>query len=228
MAGKQGSQPAGAKAPVLVVDDHPAIRQGLVTVINRQADMEVLAEAGDPREALAAAERLEPRLAVVDISLADADGLDLVKDLKLRHPGMDILVLSMHDEVVYAERALRAGASGYVMKHERLGTVVEALRRVLQGQVHLSEKMTSRLMRRLAGRPPEEAAAPTAALSDRELQVLTLLGKGLGPTLIAERLHLSPKTVETHRARIKDKLKLDSATDLRQYAIEWVSDHGGR
>ena len=222
MTSKPPPEPANDRASVLIVDDHPLIRQGLAVLINRQADMAVAAEADEPRAALAAATNLRPRLAVVDISLGQADGLALVKDLKARQPKMDILVLSMHDEVVYAERALRAGASGYVMKQERLGTVIEALRRVLQGQVHLSEKMTSRLVRRVAGRSAEPPATPAELLSDREFHVLRLLGQGLGPTEIAQRLHLSPKTVETHRTRIKDKLKLDSAASLRQYAIQWM------
>ncbi len=226
MTGRDDRQSTPAKASVLVVDDHPAIREGLATVIGRQADLAVCAEAGNPHDALAAAATHEPRLAIVDISLGGADGLDLVRDLKARQPKMDILVLSMHDEMVYAERALRAGATGYVMKQERLSVVVQALRRMLQGEAFLSEQMTARLVRRVAGRA--DAASPTEALSDRELQILALLGEGLGPTQIAERLPISPKTVETHRARVRGKLRLQSATELRRYAIEWVREHEGR
>jgi len=215
--------PSGGKASVLIVDDHPIIRQGLAALINRQGDLAVCAEADEPRAALAAAAKERPRLAVVDISLAQADGLELIKDLKARQPKMDVLVLSMHDEIVYAERALRAGASGYVMKQERLATVIAALRQVLSGQVYLSDKMTARLMRRFAGAKVEEqGAGPADLLSDRELQILRLLGEGLGPTDIADRLHISTKTIETHRARIKEKLNLDSASALRQFAIQWT------
>ncbi len=219
-------QGKGGKALVMVVDDHPLVRQGLTSLINRQPDMEVCGEADDPHGALAAAARHAPRLAIVDLSLGAADGLDLVKDLKARHQKMDILVLSMHDETFYAERALRAGASGYVMKQERLGVVVDAARRIIGGQIYLSEKMTARLMRRIAGRGAEQAATPAESLSDRELQVLHLMGRGLGVSEIAQRLHISPKTVETHRSRLKERLNLDSARALRQYAIQWAKENG--
>lgn len=208
------------KARILVVDDHPLIREGIARLIDAQADMEVVAEATSAREALAAAAAKEPDLAIVDLSLGDDDGIDLIRDLKTRHPGLEALVLSMHDEELVAERALRAGAMGYVMKLECIQTVVEAIHRVLEGEVYLSPRMTSKTVRRLTGGARPEAAAPLDSLSYREQQVLRLIGEGLGPKAIGERLHISVKTVETHREHIKAKLNLEDATALRKWAIQ--------
>ncbi len=218
MAGKTlGRQ---QKARILVVDDHPLIRRGLVEVVNRQPDMEVCAEAGSGREALEAAETFAPHLAVVDLALGDVDGLDLVKDFQNRHAKMAILILSRHEEAIYAERALRAGARGYVMKHERLQTVLDAIRRVLRGEVFLSDRMQSKVMLQLVGRRRSEEAEPLASLSDRELQVFAMIGRGMVPSDIARQLHLSVKTITTHKERIKEKLHLETAAELRRCAIE--------
>ncbi|MFW5739890.1 MAG: response regulator [Myxococcota bacterium] len=216
-------QERARKVRILLVDDHPLIRGGLVELVNRQADMEVCAEAGTDSEALRAAETCAPELAVVDLALGDADGLQLLRDLSSRFPRMRLLVLSMHEEELYAERALRAGASGYVMKHERLHTVVEAMRCVLAGEVFLSPAMQSKLMQQLV-RGKSGAGEPVASLTDRELQIFGMLGQGLGPSEIAKRLHLSVKTIDAHRARIKDKLNVRTAAELRRRAIAWQRD----
>ena len=210
-----------AKKQVFLVDDHPIVRQALTELINQQEDMAICGEAEGAAAALRSIAALKPDIAIVDLTLKEGTGLDLVKDLKLRQPELPVLVLSMHDEATYAERLLRSGARGYVMKNEASDKVVAALRRVLAGEVYLSEPMSARVLHKLVG-----GAAPTVSpvelLSDRELQVFELIGQGVGTRLIAEKLHLSVKTVETYREHIKFKLKLDNATDLLQHAIQWA------
>jgi DNA-binding NarL/FixJ family response regulator len=206
----------------LLVDDHPLIREGLIRHISKQHDMEVCAQANTAHEALRAAAAHQPDLAIVDLALGEDDGMDLVRDLRARYPKTEALVLSMHDETFYAERALRAGAMGYVMKQERLQTVIEAIRKILDGEVFLSPRMTARTVRRFSGRTKPEEKSLTDSLSDREFQIFRLLGEGLGPTAIAQRLHISVKTVETHREHIKTKLNLVDASMLRQCAIQWA------
>lgn len=225
MSTRHSEERGTRKARLLLVDDHPIIREGLIRLVARQEDMEVCAQASTAQEALQAVAAHEPDLAIVDLALGDDDGLDLVKDLKARHAHLGILVLSMHDENFYAERALRAGAMGYVMKQERLQTVVEAARRILDGGVYLSPRMLARTVRRFSGRSQPQDDSPVDSLSDREFQVFRLLGEGLGPTAIAQRLHISVKTVETHREHIKAKLSLDDAAMLRQCAIQWSQEH---
>jgi DNA-binding NarL/FixJ family response regulator len=209
---------------ILLVDDHPMIRQGLVTLIEQEANWSVCGQADTGREALELADETDPDLAVVDLALEDIDGIDLIKDLAKRQPDLRILVLSMRDESLYAERALRAGAHGYIMKGQRPGTLRQALQRVLDGDVYLSEVMTGKLMRRLVDHDAEDATSPVAELSDREFQVFTMIGRGMGPSEIADRLHLSVKTIETYRAHIKQKLALEDAASLRRYAIEWAQE----
>jgi DNA-binding NarL/FixJ family response regulator len=210
-----------AKKQVFLVDDHPLVRQALSQLINQEGDLAVCGEAEGAAEALRSIAALKPDVAVVDLTLKEGSGLDLVKDLKLRHPDLPVLVLSMHDEATYAERLLRSGARGYVMKDQASDKVVVALRRVLDGEVYLSDKMSARILHKLVGGAPA-SAAPVDLLSDRELQVFEFIGQGVGTRLIAEKLHLSVKTVETYREHIKIKLKLDNATDLLQHAIQWV------
>lgn len=210
-----------AKKQVFLVDDHPLVRQALSQLINQEGDLAVCGEAETAPEALRSIAALKPDVAVVDVTLKEGSGLDLVKDLKLRHQELPVLVLSMHDESTYAERLLRSGARGYVMKDQASDKVVTALRRVLDGEVYLSEKMSARILHKLVGGAPA-SASPVDLLSDRELQVFELLGQGIGTRRIAEKLHLSVKTVETYREHIKIKLKLDNATDLLQHAIQWA------
>jgi DNA-binding NarL/FixJ family response regulator len=210
------------KTKVLIVDDHPIVRQGLAQFINQEKDMEVCGEAEDVEEALAAVDALCPSVAVIDISLKGTSGIELIKRLRARDAEFPILVLSMHEETLYAERALRAGANGYVMKHEAVDQVAGAIRQILKGEIHVSERMMSRLIRTLV-RQPEASESPVDQLSDRELEVFQLIGEGRGTREIAKRLHLSVKTVETHRAHIKQKLHLKHANELVHYAAQWVS-----
>lgn len=214
------------KTRILIVDDHPLIRGGLVELVGRQQDMAVCGEAASGREALDFAKKLDPDLIVLDLTLGDMDGMDVIHALRAEHSRSVILVLSKSEEAIYAERALRAGANGYVMKHERLQTVLVALRRVRDGGVFLSERMQSRVMSQLVGKK-KVAYAPTAdSLSDRELQVIEMIGRGMGASQIAKQLHLSVKTVDSHRARIKTKFGLKTAADLRQFAIAWRQGRG--
>ena len=210
-----------AKKQVFLVDDHPLVRQALCELINQEGDMAVCGEAEGAPAALRSIAALKPDVAVVDLTLKEGSGLDLVKDLKLRQPNLPVLVLSMHDESTYAERLLRSGARGYVMKDQASDKVVIALRKVLSGEVYLSDKMSARILHKLVGGAPA-TASPVDLLSDRELQVFELIGQGIGTRRIAEKLHLSVKTVETYREHIKLKLKLDNATDLLQHAIQWT------
>ena len=217
------------KKRILLIDDHSILRQGLANVLNQQADLTICGEAGSPTEALQAAERLQPDLALVDLSMQDGGGIELLKDLRARQPRLLTLVLSMHDEALYAERALRAGARGYVMKHEKLDRLLLAISRVLAGQIYVSDKVAAHAVQRLA---VGGAAGPTEApladdayverLTDRELQVFRLIGRGLGTRLIAETLHLSRKTIESHREHIKGKLGLRDGSELIQRAIQWA------
>ena len=216
---------AGRPARVLVVDDHPVFRAGLVQVLDGEPGLAVCGEAGSAEEALRLLDGLDPDLLVVDISLGGASGLELVKQVQQRRPGLPMLVLSMHDETLFAERSLRAGARGYVNKQEAVGHMIAAMRKVLGGGTYLSRRMAASLeMRRTeGGAGPEE---PVATLSDRELEVFSLIGQGLGTRDIAERLGLSIKTVETYREHIKNKLLLDTATELTRRAVAWVLAQG--
>ena len=215
-----------SKAKVLVVDDHPIVRQGLVQMIGHESDMEVCGEAGSAPDALRAIAACPPDIAVVDLSLKGASGLELLKDIKVRHPKLPVLVLSVYDESIYAERALRAGAKGYMMKEEAADKVLAAIRTVHSGGIYLSPAMASRLLHLFVDGKSAAVASPADRLSDRELEVFQLIGKGFGNADIARQLHISPKTVETYRAHIKDKLDLTSATELLRHAIQWVQGMG--
>lgn len=219
-------QKAKAKQRILLVDDHPLLREGIAQLINEQPDLVVCGEAEDRSSALTLLEKTHPDLAVVDISLKNQSGLELIKDFKVQAPQLLILVLSMHDESLYAERALRAGARGYIMKREASLKVLEAIRQILAGKVYLGEKIVAGILDKVSGRPPASALSSLAALTDRELEVLLLIGKGYGSQQIAQQLHISIKTVETHRANIKLKLKLENSGALLQFAIRWTSELG--
>ena len=215
------------KARVLVVDDHPVVRQGLRLLIDHESDLEVCAEAETVADALEAITKHKPDVAVVDLSLRGTSGLELIKDIRVRHADLPVLVLSMSDESVYAERVLRAGARGYLMKEAATDEVLTALRRVLDGGIYLSDAMASRLLAQLVRGVPADGGSPVDRLSDRELEVFGLIGRGLGTGEIARRLHLSPKTIETYRAHIKQKLNLADATELLQHAIYYVRESEG-
>jgi DNA-binding NarL/FixJ family response regulator len=207
---------------VLLVDDHPMMRRGLASLIENEPDLVVCGEADNCQAALKAIQESRPDLVIIDLSLKDSDGLDLVKDMKLRHPKTPALVLSMHDESLYAERAFRAGARGYVAKHEMDETMLAAIRRVLAGERHMSERMRARFADRFLGRGSLEQCSPLAVLSDRELQVFKLIGGGQTTREIAAALHLSIKTIESYREHLKAKLNLESGVALARRAAHWV------
>jgi DNA-binding NarL/FixJ family response regulator len=216
-----------ARARVLIVDDHPAVREALAIRIGRQRDLEVCGEAADMSEALRLVAETQPDVAVVDISLKTANGIDLIRRIKDRNDHVRMLVWSMHGESLYAERALRAGALGYVNKDQATDRIVEAIRRVLEGKVYLSEAMAERMLQRAVGGAREAVTrSPVEALADRELEVFRLIGGGAKTAEIAERLHLSVKTVETYRDRIRQKLDLSDGTRLSHYATQWVLENG--
>jgi len=209
------------KHRILLVEDHPVTREGFAQLINYQTDLEVCGQTGSASKALAGAEALRPDLVIVDISLADSNGLELIKDLKARFPKLPTLVLSTHDEALYAERAVRAGASGYVMKQAPTAAVMTAIREVLKGKLYLSEAIRSRMVQQQVQGGPANPTSGIESLSDRELEVFQLLGHGETTREIAARLHLSVSTVETYRAHIKQKLGLANAMELVHRAVEW-------
>lgn len=207
---------------VFIVDDHPVVRQGVGMLVDQQNDMEVCGDAESGPEALKKIGEIEPDLAVVDLSLKDSSGMELIKDLQVQHPEIRILVLSMHDETFFAERVLRAGARGYITKAESTLKVVDGIRAVMKGEVYLSDGMSSKMISKLVSGYGQPDKPSVDALTDRELEVFELLGNGYGTREIAEKLHRSVKTIETHRERIKEKLQIDSATDLIKHAVQWV------
>jgi DNA-binding NarL/FixJ family response regulator len=209
------------KRRVLVVDDHPIVRQGLTLLINREHDLMVCGEAEDAKTAMQSITSAKPDILVVDISLNGPDGLDLLKDIRTRHPELPVLILSMHDESIYAERALRAGAQGYIMKQEASEKVLLALRRILSNEIYVSERISNRMLQRFIGGASLSKASSVADLTDRELEVFRLIGEGHSTRQIAEELHISVKTVESYQAHIKEKLSLRSARELMQHAIQW-------
>ena len=205
----------------IVVDDHPLYRHGVSMLIGQELRLECAGEAGDIAEALELLAATRPRLAIVDLSLQDQSGLDLVRSIKADYPDTAVLIVSMHEENLYGERALKAGARGYVMKHESPAALVNAVREVLEGRIAVSDSLRDRMLEGIVGGKAE--AEPVDRLSDRELEVFTLISKGCGAAEIAERLGLSVKTVNAYRDHIKDKLSLPSAADLRKFAVEWGS-----
>ena len=220
-----GDEPARSNPiRVFIVDDHPVVRQGLGQLLVMAPDMDCCGEAGSAQEAMKRLEAAKADVAVVDLSLRDSSGLELVKDLHARQPGLPVVVLSIHDEGLYAERVLRAGARGYVMKDEAEETILVAIRRVAAGGIHLSDRMSGRLLTKFVDGSSESAGGALGRLSDRELEVYDLIGRGVTTREIAGRLNLSIKTVEAHRENIKKKLKLGDAVELLQHAFRWVQD----
>lgn len=209
------------KRTVFVVDDHPVIRLGYISLIDQEPDLEVCGEADTAFEALDKIPEASPDLAIVDISLAGMNGIELTKQLQVLHPDLPVLIVSMHDEVLYGDRALRAGARGYIMKREVRTKIVEAIRRLLSGGTYLSDQMSTRLLNQYQGGRFDERS-PLERLSDRELEVFELYGRGYSTREIADALFISRKTVESHRNRIKDKLGLESTSQFLQRAVQWV------
>lgn len=207
---------------ILIVDDHPLMRKGLAMTLEAEPGLRVVAQAPDAETALDLLDEAKPDIVIVDISLPGMSGLELVKHLKALRPNLGTLVVSRHDETLYAERALRAGARGYVMKLEATEAIVKAVRRVLNGSIYVSEEINERLLLSMAGGQRPIAQFPLEVLSDRELEIFEMTGRGLATRDIAERLHLSVKTVESYRARIKTKLNLDGAAELMKHAVQWV------
>ena len=213
------------RARILIVDDHPAVREALAIRIVRQRDLLVCGEAADVSEALRLVAETRPSVAVVDISLKSGDGIDLIKRIKDRNDNVRILVWSMHSESLYAERALRAGALGYVNKDQATDRIVDAIRRVLKGKVYLSDELAERIVHRAVGGAGKDLTrSPVDSLADRELEVFRLIGQGVKTADIADQLHLSVKTVETYRDRIRHKLGLSDGAKLASYAAQWMSE----
>jgi DNA-binding NarL/FixJ family response regulator len=210
------------KKMVFLVDDHPIVRQGLTLLINREPDLEVCGEAEEMHSALQAIQASRPDIMIVDISLTGPDGLELLKAVRSHHPALPVLILSMHHESTYAERALRAGANGYIMKQEASEKVLAALRRILGGEIYVSAKVGNSMLQHYVRGVIVPTQSSLEELTDRELEVFRQIGEGRGTRQIAEQLHLSVKTVESYQAHIKEKLSLRSARELVQHAIEWM------
>lgn len=213
-------------ARILIVDDHPIVREGLAARINRQPDLKVCGEAEDVADALELVKTTRPDLIIVDLSLKTGQGLELIKKVKARSEETKMLVSSMYDESLYAERALRAGAQGYINKQEISDKIIDAIRMVLSGKMYLSQRMTERLLQRAVGSAPQIVQSPIETLSDRELEIFKMIGKGCTTRQIANELHLSIKTVETHRENIKGKLNIPNSAELSREAVQWVMENG--
>lgn len=219
------AQSAKSKATrILLVDDHPVVRDGFAEVINAEPDLEVCAIAEDRAGALHAVETSAPDLAIIDLTLRNSSGMELIKDIHARWPGLLILVVSMHTENLYAERVLRAGARGYLTKQQATRDILQAIRRVLVGGIYLNETAGAAVLARIAAKPQAEGDTVLDLLADRELQIFELIGQGFSTREIAGQLHIDVKTVETYRIRIKEKLKLETTSDLLKLAISWKQD----
>jgi DNA-binding NarL/FixJ family response regulator len=211
------------KSRIMLVDDHPMLRHGIAELVNSEGDLEVCGEAGNMQDAFTLAGKLKPDLVIIDVSLNGNNGIELMKNLSNRYPSMPLLAYSMHDETIYAERALRAGAKGYVMKQASADVLLDAIQQVLKGKMYLSKQMSEHLLGKLVGAGTSAApiGSPIEKLSDRELEVLQHMGQGLGTSQIADKLCLSVKTIETYREHLKEKLNLSSGQELLRYSIEW-------
>jgi len=222
MTARKKSSTARNKKRILIIDDHPMMRQGLAQLIGAEADLTVCGESENAGQALDAIRAVEPDLVLADISLPDKSGLELIKDFQSVRPGLPVLVISMHDESLYAERVLRAGGRGYIMKQEGGKKLMEAIRQVLGGQIYVSEKMSAKIVETFSGQRTAASSSPVEKLTDREFEVFQLIGQGKSTKEIATGLHLSAKTVEVHRINIKQKLNLKSAPELIRYAVRWI------
>jgi DNA-binding NarL/FixJ family response regulator len=218
--------PPLSRKGILLVDDHSFMRAGLAQLIDRQSDMRVCGEAGDPAEAIQQLARTKPDLVLTDLTMPGRSGLEFIKDLHALTSTTPVLVISMHDESVYAERVLRAGARGYIMKGAGGESLLIALRQVLRGEVYVSPQMSARILEGLSGGKPRGSSSPIEKLTDREFEVFQLIGEGKSTRDIAAQLHLSPKTVDVHRTHIKEKLELKDATALIRHAVRWVETQG--
>lgn len=221
MSAKAKTPAVRTRTKIFLVDDHPMMREGLAQLIAQETDLAVCGEADDAASALQQIIKLQPALALVDITLRSSNGLDLIRDLRLHAPAVAILVISMHDESLYAERVLRAGGRGYIMKQEGGKKLMQAIRHVLSGGTYVSDKISARILDLFAGRSAEDGS-PVSRLTDREFQVFELIGAGLSTKEIAVRLHVSAKTVEVHRVNIKQKLKIGTAPELIRFAVRWA------
>ena len=210
------------KTRVYIVDDHAMVRRGLVSILQGEADLEVCGEAADCATATSEIYRLKPEVAIVDISLRGNSGIELIKNIKAFNAAIQVIVLSVHDEAIYALRAIKAGARAYVMKQESAGKVIEAIRRTREGKLYVSDQVAGHVLKRLVKGSIDPEASPVERLSDRELEVATLIGAGLATREVASRLHVSVKTVETHRAHIKTKASLSTSNQLVQFCVAWV------
>jgi DNA-binding NarL/FixJ family response regulator len=209
---------------ILIVDDHPLVRQGLIGLLSAERDFAICGEASGIVEARQLAAETQPDVAIIDLTLKDGNGMELIKELRASSPKTKLLVLTMHDETLFAERALRAGAVGYVSKDQASRTIIKAVRTVLAGSLYLSQPMTERMVQR-AVRGDDAARSPMERLTNREIEVFELIGQGLASRQIARRLNLSPKTVDTHREHLKEKLELKSSNELTKHAIQWVLEN---
>ena len=226
--GGKNPRPAAKKKRILIVDDHPMMREGLVQLISHEKDLEACGEAGVAHEALEKINESKPDLVLTDITLPGKSGIELIKDIKAIQPDALVLVISMHDEALYVERVLRAGGRGYIMKQEGGKKIMEAIRQVLEGKIYVSGKMSDKILEIFSGKRPEDATTPIEKLTDREFEVFQLIGKGLSTIQMAEHLHLSPKTIEVHRANIKAKLQIGTAPELLRYAVRWLESQTGQ
>ena len=213
-----------ARKRILIVDDHPMMREGLAQLIEQEKDLEVCGQSDTARQALELAGKCDPDLVLADITLPDKNGLELIKDLQAMRPGTQVLVISMHDESLYAERVLRAGGRGYIMKQEGGKKLMQAIRQVLEGRVYVSERMSAAILEVLSG-GKSSAGSPVQQLTDREFEVFQLIGQGLDMKAIADRLHLSVKTAEVHRTNIKQKLRLRSVGEVIRHAVRWIESN---
>jgi DNA-binding NarL/FixJ family response regulator len=209
---------------ILIVDDHPILRKGLGMVIDQEQDLLVIGEAEDAQGALEMIDTLNPDLVIVDLALPGVDGIELIKTMKLKYRDLPALVVSMHDESLFAERALRAGARGYIMKQEAVEKVLVAIRKVLKGEIFVSDKTTTKMIETLISGDSKGMSTPLDLLSNREMTVFRMIGQGFKTSQIADKLHLSVKTIESYRSHIKEKLKLPTGTDLMKCAIQWVQN----
>jgi len=223
MVGSQSAkESARGKKRVFLVDDHAVVRNGLAELINQTSDLTICGEAASAEEALQTIAAARPDVAIVDLVLGEMSGLDLLKALKTKHPELPVLVLSMHDETYYAERCLRAGAKGYIMKKEAIGQVESAVRTILEDKVYLSKAMSQQFLQAVTQGDPARVASPVSRLTDRELEVFECIGQGLGASEIAKKLKLSVKTIESYQAKLKEKLHLKDSSQLFQHALHWV------